>query len=124
MTVAREIIDARLEKSDFVFPSSSGDAPIRADAVSKAVRRDEAELKIAHFTPHDLRRTAASSIASMGTPRVTIGKILNHVESGVTATYDRHSYDNEKRKALNAWGRKLESITSGKKAKVIELKTG
>ena len=28
------------------------------------------------------------------------------------------------RKALNAWGRKLESITSGEKAKVIELNTG
>ncbi len=62
-------------------------------------------------------------MASMGTPRLHIGKILNHVEPGVTAVYDRHSYDQEKRKALNAWGRKLESIISGKKAKVIELKT-
>jgi len=111
-------------KSDFVFPNAPREAPIRSDAVTKAVRRDEKKLKIAHFTPHDLRRTAASSIASMGVPRVTIGKILNHVESGVTATYDRHTYDQEKRKALNAWARKLESIVTGKKAKVIELKTG
>ena len=109
-------------KSDFVFPNPSAVAPIRADAVSKAVRRDEDKLEVAHFTPHDLRRTAASSIASMGTPRVTIGKILNHVESGVTATYDRHGYDQEKRKALNAWGRKLESITTGKSAeKVVRI---
>jgi integrase len=110
--------------SDYVFPNPSDTGPIRDDAVSKAVRRNEAAFKIAHFTPHDLRRTAASQMASSGTARLTIGKILNHVESGVTATYDRHSYDQEKRKALSAWGRKLESITSGKKARVIELKTG
>ena len=110
--------------SGFVFPNPSGKRHIRADAISKAVRRNEAVFQIDHFAPHDLRRTAASHMASAGTPRLTIGKILNHVESGVTAVYDRHSYDQEKRKALNAWGRKLESITTGRKAKVIELKTG
>ena len=110
--------------SEMVFPNPSGTGPIRNDAVSKAVRRNEKAFGIDHFTPHDLRRTAASHMASMGTSRVTIGKILNHVEPGVTAVYDRHSYDQEKRKALNAWGRKLESIVTGKKAKVIELKAG
>ena len=63
-------------------------------------------------------------MASMGTPRTTVGKVLNHSEGGVTAIYDRYSYDAEKRKALNAWARKLERIISGKKANVIELKTG
>ena len=110
--------------SSFVFPNPSGKRHIRADAISKAVRRNEAVFQIDHFAPHDLRRTAASHMASAGTPRLTIGKILDHVESGVTAVYDRHSYDQEKRKALNAWGRKLESITTGRKAKVIELQAG
>ena len=109
--------------SDFLFPSSQGNKSIRDDAISKAVRRDEATLKIAHFTPHDLRRTAASQMASSGISRLVISKILNHVDRGVTAVYDRHSYDNEKRKALNAWARQLESITSGKKAsKVVNIK--
>ncbi len=83
--------------------------------------RNHTELS---FVIHDLRRTAASHMTSMGIQRLVVSKILNHVEPGVTAVYDRHSYDQEKRKALNAWGRKLESIISGKKAKVIELKTG
>ncbi len=109
--------------SEFLFPSTRGNKPIRDDAISKAVRRDEVELKIAHFTPHDLRRTAASHMASDSVPRLVISKILNHVDSGVTAVYDRHSYDTEKRKALNAWARRLESITSGKKAqKVVNIK--
>ena len=29
---------------------------------------------------------------------------MNHVESGITAVYDRHSYDAEKRHALDLWG--------------------
>jgi integrase len=109
--------------SAFLFPSSRGNKHIRDDAISKAVRRDETALKVSHFTPHDLRRTAASQMASAGISRLVISKILNHVDSGVTAVYDRHGYDKEKRKALNAWARQLESITSGKKAsKVVSIK--
>jgi hypothetical protein len=32
-----------------------------------------------------------------------ISKILNHVETGVTSIYDRHSYDPEKKAALIWW---------------------
>jgi hypothetical protein len=35
-------------------------------------------------------------MTSTGTPRVVVQKILNHVETGVTAVYDRYSYDNER----------------------------
>ena len=52
-------------------------------------------------------------MTSMGIPRLTVKKLLNHVESDVTATYDRHSYDQEKRHALEAWGKRLEEIISG-----------
>ena len=61
-------------------------------------------------TPHDLRRTAASHMTGMGVPRLTVSKILNHIESGITAVYDRHSYDQEKRQALDLWGDKLSKI--------------
>ncbi len=39
-----------------------------------------------------------------------VKKILNHAERDVTAIYDRHSYDPEKRTALEAWSRRLEQI--------------
>ena len=51
-----------------------------------------------------------SLLAGMGVPRLVISKILNHVESGVTSVYDRHSYDREKQEALNAWGARLARI--------------
>lgn len=62
------------------------------------------------FHGHDLRRTAASLMAGAGVPRLHVGKVLNHAERGVTAVYDRHSYDPEKRAALDTWGRKLAAI--------------
>ena len=46
-------------------------------------------------------------------PQLISRKILNHVESGVTKVYDRHSYDKEKQEALNAWGMRLSRIVSG-----------
>ncbi len=94
-------------ESAWVFPNASGLGP-RAriqKAIQRARRRAGIELR-----GHDLRRTAASCMASMGIPRFVIARILNHVETGVTAVYDRHSYDREKREALEAWGRRLEEI--------------
>lgn len=37
---------------------------------------------------------------------LVVSKILNHVETGVTAVYDHHSYDLEKRAALDFWGKR------------------
>jgi len=48
----------------------------------------------------------------MGIPRLTVKKILNHVEKEITAVYDRHSYDAEKREALEAWSKRLTEIIS------------
>ena len=39
-------------------------------------------------------------MTGMGISRLTVKKILNHAERDVTAVYDRHSYDPEKRTAL------------------------
>ena len=49
-------------------------------------------------------------MAGGGVPRLVISKILNHVESGITAVYDRHSYDAEKAAALTWWDTKLTAI--------------
>jgi hypothetical protein len=49
----------------------------------------------------------------MGVCRLTVKELLNHVDNEITAAYDRHSYDSEKRLALEAWGRRVEGIVSG-----------
>jgi integrase len=75
-------------------------------------------FKVADFRGHDLRRTAASMMASGGISRLTIGKILNHAERSVTAVYDRHSYDPEKAAALTWWSTRLVSILEERAPKI------
>ena len=77
---------------------------------------------VQNVRPHDFRRTAASLMAGGGIPRLTIAKILNHVDRSVTAIYDRHSYDAEKRSGLDWWDRKLTAIIDGKNAKVVRFR--
>lgn len=77
--------------------------------IAKAAKRFS-QLSGVDYVPHDLRRTAATFMTSMGISRLVVSKILNHVESGVTAIYDRHSYDAEKLDALEKWGQRLERI--------------
>jgi integrase len=114
-------------KSRWLFPSPRRQGePITARAVSHAVRNNRERLGIGDVTPHDLRRTAASHMTALGISRLVVSKILNHAEPGVTAVYDRHSYDGEKRAALAAWSKRLEEIigTSPDRSKVVSLRAG
>lgn len=56
-----------------------------------------------------------------GVPRLVVSKILNHVETGVTAVYDRHSYDLEKRAALDFWGKRLDDLVHGRRGKLLRF---
>jgi integrase len=108
----------------WVFPSRTTDRPI--ENPQKAAERLRERSKVADLRLHDLRRTAASLMTGMGISRLTVKKILNHAERDVTAVYDRHSYDPEKRTALDAWGRRLDALVSDTpgKARVVELSAG
>lgn len=49
-------------------------------------------------------------MTEIGISRLVVSKILNHLDSTITAIYDQHSYDAEKRNALEAWSKKLKEI--------------
>jgi integrase len=117
--VALELIHQAKEeagKSSWLFPSPTADGPVLARSINRAIYKTLPGMGLVNITPHDLRRTAASNMTALGIPRLTVSKILNHVETGVTAVYDRHSYDPEKRRALEVWSARLEEIVSGKPA--------
>ena len=93
------------------LPSFDPEGYVLAGARGKRQRSQAiARLGLDDFRGHDLRRTAASHMASAGVPRLVIGKILNHADPSVTAVYDRHSYDTEKRAALETWATALLAI--------------
>ena len=60
-----------------------------------------------------MRRTAATNLAKLGYTDEIIGEVLNHTRTGVTSIYNRHRYDMEKQKALEALERHVLAITTG-----------
>ena len=62
---------------------------------------------------HDLRRTVATGLQKLGVNLQTIEAVLGHTSgsrSGVVGVYQRHSFDAEKRVALDAWGAHLTGL--------------
>jgi integrase len=99
--------------SEYVFVGSGESVLDRAKKAPSVIAR---ALGI-DFRGHDLRRTAATRMAAAGVPREHIARVLNHIDGGARATrvYDRHSYDREKRIALDAWARTLKNIIEGER---------
>ena len=62
--------------------------------------RIEAATGVTDWRFHDLRRTGATVMAEGGVQRFIIERVLGHADSSVTAIYDRATYRDEKRAAL------------------------
>lgn len=110
----RKALKAADPKSRYVFPSPDIlGAPISANAITRAMARLIAELKIPPVSPHDMRRTVGTELARLGLPVHVRALVLNHspMSRGVTdAVYNRYAYDSEKREALNLWEHALTGI--------------
>src|SRR5262245_9993048 len=75
----------------------------------------DSSAKIAPWTLHDLRRTAATLMADLGVQPHVIEAVLNHVsghKSGVAGIYNRSTYAAEKRAALDLWASHLRTVVA------------
>ena len=68
---------------------------------------------------HDLRRTFATQLRTIGIDRLVVSKLLNHAEAGVTQVHDRYSADPEKAAAMERWANRLREIVNGTKSKKV-----
>ena len=106
---ARELLAKlpRIANSDFVF-TVDGVKPIAGWSRAK-VRLDEA-CGVADWRIHDIRRTVATGLQKLGVNLQTIEAVLGHTSGscgGIVGVYQRHSFDAEKRAALESWGKHL-----------------
>jgi integrase len=62
------------------------------------------------FRPHDLRRTCATRLNTLGVLPHIAEKILNHTMQGVMAVYNRADYEAERIEAMQRWGDELDRI--------------
>lgn len=120
----------------FVFPGPGARAPVTGAAIAKAVKKAERPagrgqtgiMGVAPWTPHDLRRTAASQMQAIGISPFIIAHVLNHVSitraTVTTSVYAQYDYGKEKREALELWADRLAGIVEGKGNVVVALGAG
>jgi integrase len=65
---------------------------------------------MAHFTAHDLRRTAATIARRAGAPRPDVKALLDHLQGDVTDVYDKYDMLPEKRRVVDILAAELRRI--------------
>jgi len=103
--------------SPYVFPARyDGDQPISnatlnrvTTAVLEEARMDGVPL--AHFTPHDFRRTASTTLHEAGFQSDWIEKCLAHEQRGVRAVYNKAEYADQRRHMMQAWANLIDNWT-------------
>lgn len=75
------------------------------------------------WTPHDLRRTGATLMATLGVRPEIIERCLNHIEQNkVRRIYQRYSYEPEMKQAWELLGERVEVLVSeNRSAKIIAI---
>jgi integrase len=107
---------------DYVFPSrvktpysGFGKSKAKLDKAVLAAMKTQTKKgtkveTLSNWTLHDLRRTAKTLMVRAGVRPDISERVLGHVIAGVEGTYDRHSYAEEKRDALEKLTTMIERI--------------
>jgi integrase len=109
-SLALEIIESCPRIGERVFVGHKGAGAINGWEDAKARAESFLANPIAPWRIHDLRRTMATQMRSIGIDRLIVSKLLNHAESGITKIYDRFSADPEKAAAMERWANRLREI--------------
>jgi integrase len=124
---ALKIVKRRLEavgKSGLLFEDVRGEQYTQHDFSTyiyslqpysaKAVRRqgEGLVLPVTGWTPHNLRRSSRTLLASMGCPQEIGEAILGHLPTKIVGTYNAYTYDKERRLWLGKLSKQLESLAT------------
>jgi integrase len=66
--------------------------------------------RVTNFTVHDLRRTAKTKLQELGINEFVSERCLNHQVYGVSGTYGKFDFFEERKAALQLWANYLESL--------------
>lgn len=123
---AIEIIKPALDKAgdeaDAALFSRVGE-PVESNAIAQAVRL-KLQLFDQPWTPHDIRRTVATGMASIGVMPHIVEAALNHIsgfKAGVAGVYNRAAYEAEKRRAFDMWDDHLSRVVAGAPAVITPI---
>lgn len=122
---ALEVVQRRIamaNKSGYLFESTTGAQYLQKDLSTYIYNlqpysprvRDRASgglvLPVTNWTPHDLRRTSRTLLTSIDCPKEVGEAMLGHLPPNIEATYNLHTYDEQKRKWAPLLAAHLERI--------------
>lgn len=116
---ARELLGDEEMRTGFVFSTSRGRAAV--NGLAKAMRQLCAKLGVDRATPHDLRRTHGTAITRLGFGRDAMNRVQNHKEGGVTDIYDRHRYEAENKRIMEAVAAHIIVLAEGGADNVVRM---
>lgn len=73
----------------------------------------ENDMPVSGWTPHNLRRTARTYLASLGCPKEIAEAIVGHMPEQIEGTYNAYSYDKERLQWLQALGDYIDQLEAG-----------
>jgi integrase len=122
LAVLREV--PRINDSPLVF-TTNGTTVFSGYSKCKSRLEELLPSDMPHWTLHDARRTLASGMARLNINLPVIEKVLNHSSgsfAGIVGVYQRHSFADEKRRALETWGNFVSALVNEKSSEIVRLR--
>lgn len=117
----REIIEARPRFKDCDLVFTNDGRPLGGWSEAKADM--DAKSGVTNWQFRDLRRTARTILTRSGVDFSIAERVVGHVLPGVSGVYDRHSYANEKRHALETLATTIERILNPPADNIVGLRS-
>jgi integrase len=112
-------------RGDFVFTYAFGQTPLHSFAKLKQRLDRLMAVELGEAPPpwvlHDVRRTVRTRLSGLRVSSDVAERVIAHSVSGLRRVYDLHSFETEKRTALDLWAARLRSIVEPPLANVIQF---
>ncbi len=112
--MTRAILTPSVPSAACYFPALGKTTPF--NGYSKCKPKLERRAGVSDWTLHDLRRTFASGLASIGVALPVIERLLNHVSGsfgGIVGVYQRYDFFPEMQHAIARWEKHVKKSSQG-----------
>jgi integrase len=129
----------RFKKGDYLFSLTFGAKPAAVDdkiklridrrmlcslrALARLCGEDPARVRFEPWVNHDLRRTVRTQMSRLRIDHDVKEAILSHARPGLVGVYDQYDLLDEKREALELWGKRVREIVEPAPYNVVKLQT-
>jgi integrase len=110
----------RFTRGDYLYSAKYGAKPVNGASVAKR-RLDGLMEECPPFVLHDLRRTMRTGLSGLPISTDVAELVIAHARPGLRRVYDMHSFEAEKRRALDLWAARVRDIVTPPPENVVSI---